>query len=455
MERELHAVSARSAGAHLGQCLARASAASTTALAALLVMAALACASGSNGTRRESPGSAAQPASGGTAAAAGVGESGAGGQAAGAAGTAPGVTGTAGAAPASSVPAPDLETLLDASCASATVESRLVPTFLLIVLDRSGSMTCNPPPTTASTACEAEPVRADPALPSKWEIVQSALTAALTQLPQDVSAGVSYFSNDNACGVHADPAVPIAALDDVHRRAIEVSLDAVTPGGGTPMVGATILAYSHLHAEAVAGRVRGHKFVVLLTDGEQSEQCGDAARCGGAAACTDLLVSAEVPKAAGQGADIRTFVIGAPGSEPARTVLSQIAVAGGTAAAGCEVAQGNCHFDMTQRPDFAEALSQALAEIVGQALVCSLPVPVSADGTTDLTRVNVIYTPPNAPARVVPQDPNRDCAAGASGWQYAQDNREIRLCGAVCDEVRGGRSGRLDVVLGCPVQGPD
>ena len=348
--------------------------------------------------------------------------------------------------------------LLDASCARASVQSSLLPTFMLLVLDRSGSMACNPPPTTDSVACELAPERADAALPSKWEIVEQAIKTAVADLPPDVSVGVSYFSNDNDCGVHAEPDVAISALEPAQRTAIDASLGDVLPGGGTPMVGATILAYRHMHAQALAGRLAGHRFVVLLTDGEQSDQCSDATRCDGASACTQLLVREEVPKAAGAGATIKTFVIGAPGSEPARSVLSEIALAGGTAAAGCDVARGDCHFDMTQRADFAEALGGALADIAGQALTCTLPLPqpTALDAELDLERVNVIHSPSGGAApRVVPQDITRGCDDGADGWQYADGNREIRLCGASCDAVRADRGGRLDVVLGCPVQGPD
>ena len=62
---------------------------------------------------------------------------------------------------------------------------------------------------------------------------------------------------------------------------------------------------------------------MLITDGEQSEQCSYTPRCADAQSCYDLLVDQEVPKAACPGVGIRTFVIGAPGSEPARSVLSK------------------------------------------------------------------------------------------------------------------------------------
>jgi hypothetical protein len=353
----------------------------------------------------------------------------------------------------STLPAPNASGVLASGCATGTVESNLVPTHVLLLLDRSGSMLCNPPPATASEACEANPVRANATQPSKWEIVERALSDALELLPEDVSVGVSYFSNDNACGVHPTPSVAVRKLDPGQRSAISQSLSNVTPGGGTPIVGATILAYQHLHTMALGGELLGNKFVVLLTDGEQSEQCGGT-RCGTANECTALLVGQEAPKARVPGVDIRTFVIGAPGSERARSVLSELALAGGTAPEGCDAAAGECHFDMTREADFAGALATALTEITGRAATCELPLPES-DTEIDLERVNVIYSPGNgSEARLVLRDTRAACDAGANGWQYSEDHTKIRLCGPICETVRTDAGSRVDVVIGCPVQGP-
>jgi hypothetical protein len=83
------------------------------------------------------------------------------------------------------------------------------------------------------------------------------------------------------------------------QDAIDKSISSVKPGGGAPLVGATILAYSHMLASALAGNFYGNEFVVLITDGAQSDQCSYAPRCSTAAACTDVLLNEEVPKAAG------------------------------------------------------------------------------------------------------------------------------------------------------------
>jgi hypothetical protein len=350
---------------------------------------------------------------------------------------------------------PDVSAIFQGGCATETARAELLPSNVLFVIDRSSSMACNPPPTTSSVTCEQTSKRDDARLPSKWEIVRSSFRKALAGLPDSARVGVSYFSNDDACGVYSRPSVPIGELSDVQRSAIDVSLSNVQPSGATPLVGATILAYRHLHMAALAGELPGNAFVVLLTDGEQSEACSDPARCTGAEQCTEQLIATEVPKAAGPGVGIKTFVIGAPGSEPARRVLSRIAVVGGTAPAGCSVDEGTCHFDMTRQPEFGAALSDALTKIAGRALSCQIPVPPSAPSGVDRTRLNVVYSPGGAGApQLIVKDDRAECDAGANGWQYTDGGNRIRLCGPICSQVRSDAGARVDVVLGCPVRVP-
>jgi hypothetical protein len=365
-------------------------------------------------------------------------------------------TGNSGAGGRPAAPTLDADALLSGSCATSTVKSMLLPANLLFVVDRTGTMACNPPPTTDSTSCEEVPERADPDLPSKWELTSEALIEAMKSLPESATVGISYFSNDSACGVHSTPSVALEPNTEAHQRKMQTSLENVTPGGGTPLVGATILAYKHLHELAVAGSITGNELVVLITDGEQSEQCSNPPQCDDAESCYALLLDEEVERAVAPGVGIRTFVIGAPGSEPARSVLSTIASRGGTGKQGCEPARGDCHFDMTMESDFGAALTRALTAIIGQANSCEIDIVRPEDGSeVDLQLINVVRTPTDEAALVIPKDDRAPCDAGADGWQYTQDLSKIRLCGPTCDAARADEGGRVDVVLGCPVQGPD
>ena len=93
--------------------------------------------------------------------------------------------------------------------------------------------------------------------------------AKLTTLSGDVRvrSGVSFFSLDGACGARSAPAVPVDAMSPAHLDAMQSALSAQKPQGGTPIVGATMLAYRHLYQSL---EVTGDAHVVLITDGSDS-----------------------------------------------------------------------------------------------------------------------------------------------------------------------------------------
>ena len=159
---------------------------------------------------------------------------------------------------------------IDAAGAGATSSCGRKDVTALFVIDRSGSMNCNLPPTTSSPDCERTPDRVDPALPSKWEIVTDVLSTSFEQLVPTtagltVRAGLSFFSVDDECGVRSQPSIPLADMTATQVDLLRQSLS-ITPAGGTPIVGATILAYKHIYQPTFTGE--GH--VILLTDGADS-----------------------------------------------------------------------------------------------------------------------------------------------------------------------------------------
>lgn len=345
-----------------------------------------------------------------------------------------------------------------ASCASASYESKLLPSSLLFLVDRSGSMNCNLPPITDSATCEKTATAADPSQPTKWSVITASMSAALDQLAAvpNTSVGLTFFSADDICGVQSAPNVALSPLAAPQVAALKGAMSGVTPSGATPIVGATILGFRHLHQEA---QVPGNRYVVLVTDGADS--CFQKyAEEGVAGDVVAQLLNVELPKALM--VNIRTFVIGAPGSEPARGLLSKIAYAGGTARDpacdhGDDPAPGaECHFDMTRTNDFAKDLSSALAGITGKAaMTCEFDVPKASAGTAvDTNTVNVDYfvggDPADAANKVeLYRDDTKPCDAGADGWQYIENDTKIRLCGTLCDQVRADTSAKVVVSLGC------
>jgi Mg-chelatase subunit ChlD len=347
-------------------------------------------------------------------------------------------------------------------CASSDQQARLLPANLLFVIDRSGSMNCNPPEgdDTLNELCKTNPVKQDPGEPSKWEVTRDALSDALDALgaQENVSAGVSVFPKPdpvNGCLVAAAPDVEIARLDADHREAIDDFLTMVDPQGDTPIAGATILSYQYLSQQLVDGELEGNTFVVLLTDG--AETCDVTPNPENNVDYLEQLIEMDVPNATLF--NIRTFVIGAPGSEEGRGLLSQIAFEGLTPRdpdcdhSGAEPDEGDCHFDMTTTTDFAEELADALRTISqDRTLSCQYDIPTntSGDGRVDLNKVNVTFTDGDGEEITVLRDDSEACDDGAEGWQYSEDRTKILLCGDICDAVQADDEGEVRIVLGCP-----
>jgi len=338
-----------------------------------------------------------------------------------------------------------------ASCATQTYVPPQLPASVLFVIDRSGSMTCNAPPVQSVESCNADPKRQDPSQPSRWDITTAALDATFGSLMGSAAAvGLSMFSTDGYCGVDSTPIVGVAAVDSAQLGALSQAMHKALPAGGTPIVGSVISAYHHLHEELHAV---GNRYVVLITDGEES--CGTRGladdKADLTAARTQLLQS-EVQKA--REANIRTFVVGTPGSEGARGFLSELAFRGGTARnPSCvhgdpSAAAGDCHYDLTLEKDFAAVLRQTLGKISNEARGCEFQTP--AGGGESL---NVQVSSKGGAPTCLPLD-NRDCSS-ANGFQYAKradgklDYGRVVLCGPACEMVKADPTAVVDVILGC------
>jgi hypothetical protein len=244
---------------------------------------------------------------------------------------------------------------------------------ILFLVDRSGSMNCNLPPRTSSANCEAmsPPAKVDASQPSKWEVISRILSSSLAKLAMldggvRVRSGISFFSIDGTCGAASAPAVPVDAMTRAHLGAMQSALSMQKPNGGTPIVGATMLAYKYLYQWLA---VDGNAHVVLITDGSDSCASYYAAQPSiPAGNQVEQLIGSGAPTALGVG--IETWVIGAPGSEVGRSTLSNLAIAGGTRrspdctpGSATDPLVGDCHYDMTMG-DFESTLSEALGHIL-------------------------------------------------------------------------------------------
>ena len=327
----------------------------------------------------------------------------------------------------------------------------LVPANLLLVIDRSGSMNCNLPPIQSSTQCESFPAPADTSKPIKWDLTKTALDQAIDGLALggNTNAGLVVFPRPASdCAVTQTPDVPIGNLDATQVTALKGFLGTVSPKGKTPLTGAAILSYAHLYEQLKAGTLKGNLFVVLLTDGFETCALGELPKLLNSP-CDPNDPNSKPCVQTANSVNIRTFVIGVPGSEDARALLSQVAWEGGTAkSTSCTHNPspgnvGDCHFDMTTSANFAADLQKALQDISGTVLSCEINVPKPPTGK----KINPNDVKVSVGGNPITQDASTTCDQ-ANGWQFSADKSKIFLCGTACDDAKKpGADIQLD--LGC------
>jgi hypothetical protein len=321
------------------------------------------------------------------------------------------------------------------ACAGQTAGAESAPSVLQLLVDTSGSMDQNAPGSRGS----------------KWTVTRGAVLEAVGSMPSDTSVGLIFYpnvpSNDMQPCFEGETAVPLAELDgngSQQRQRIQRAFQRQSPEGGTP----THDAYEYALSDMAGSEVAGERFLVLITDGIPTYSLG----CVGTGQANDVVDSAPLiaAAAAASARGIRTFVIGAPGSEGARDSLSRMAEAGGTGLAGCNHDGPNyCHFDMTSENDLGAGLTSALGIISGVALSCRYGVPSAPDGARlDPGKVNVLFTSPTGGEELIGQSLDANCS---EGWQYNNNQSEIRLCSSTCDRVEGSE-GTLSLQFGCATE---
>ena len=343
------------------------------------------------------------------------------------------------------IPPETAESLREKACTGWSNEPEVLPTALELVVDTSLSM-------------NERPRGADD---TKWEITRDALRSALDQLPATTSLGVLYYPGKSTSAgnpedeprdvrecVNVDAMIPIDLLADAgsnQRQRVERSLDDAGPNGSTPTHDAYRYAYENGMAPYRGG---GNRFMLLITDGIPTFGLD----CTGSGMPNDPNppptgpIIDEVFRVRNEG--VRTFLIGSPGSEEARSWLSEAAILGGTARSGCSVnGPDYCHIDLTEETDFAAALNAALARILGQIVSCSFELPSPPPGEElNLSQINVIYTPGgNAPEELIGRDDSSDCS---DGWQLDGNDRVV-LCPATCERVQSNPAGQVELLFGC------
>lgn len=320
------------------------------------------------------------------------------------------------------------------ACETTTAFAEPLPATLLFQVDTSGSMNC---PADEASCLSGEPTPAPD--DSRYDVFRQVLGEALTSLPDSSRVGLMHFPVTFSCAENTTD----VAIDELSttRAPIGTALGSITPEGITPTHDAVAFALARLRA-----RAEDNRYLVLATDGASTVCIGCDAACSFDELDDDNEdMIAAIAAAAAE--SIPTFVIGVPGSQSFRGILSRMASAAGTGRAGCSDAGPTyCHYDLTDPSlDFGVALRDALAAIGESVVSCEYPIPPNPDGTFDATKVNVRLTGDDGSESSIPRDPSR-----ADGWDYSDAMDAIILHGPACDAAQSLESGRIDVLFGCP-----
>ena len=295
----------------------------------------------------------------------------------------------------------------DSSCGAQTENIGVVnlgdPPDLLVVLDRSGSMTA--PPTTFP-----------PIFTPKWTLMRDALNHVATAKDANIKFGLLEFPSDENCSADANPEIGIA----LHTHPQFASYFAGrSPGGNTPahFALASALAYYNTLVPNPAGR-----YVVFATDGVPNCSGGDP----DTASDTETVAAVTALHNAG----IPTYVLGFGTFGLNTGVLNDAAVAGGKAK------PGNTKFYEANNATDLEAALQAIA---GGVIVpsCSYqlasPPPVPDDVTVTMN------------GQPVPRSPSH-----TMGWDYYPDAMTITFFGSYCGTIMSAANTNVGFVYGCP-----
>jgi hypothetical protein len=295
----------------------------------------------------------------------------------------------------------------DSQCGAQTENIGVVnlgdPPDLLVVLDRSGSMT-------------SPPVTFPPVFDSKWNLMRDALNMVALAKDANIKFGLLEFPSDENCSADANPEIGIA----LHTHPQFASYFAGRqPGGNTPahIALGSALAYYNTLTPNPAGR-----YVVFATDGLPNCSGGDPNTA------SDLETVAAVT--ALHTAGIPTYVLGFGTFGLNTGVLNDAAVAGGVPK------PGNTKF---YEANNATDLQAALQAIAGGVIVpsCSYqlatPPPVPDDVTVTMN------------GQPVPRSPSH-----ANGWDYYPDAMTITFFGSYCGTIMTAANTNVGFAYGCP-----
>jgi hypothetical protein len=309
-------------------------------------------------------------------------------------------------------PGPDAGSRPDAQHTSACGAIRQlggpIPPEVLLVLDKSGSMSNLPDGTTCSGGCGSS---------SKWAQVTTAIERVVG-MTTTVQWGLKLFATSNmGCDVSDGVEVPIGPSN---AAAITFTIAQAKLGSHTP----TALAVNKGAAYLATLTDPRPKYLLLATDGLPNCNANDPGQT-----MADDSAGAEQAVASALAAGFPTFVIGV-GDTKAEETLNQLALKGGVPQLGAATS-------FYQVSDTA-GLVAALGRILG-SVSCQFNLPQPENPFESLEDIAVLVN-----GVELPQD-----ASHVNGWDYGTKMDQIQIYGPSCDALMAGTIGSVAVQLFC------
>jgi von Willebrand factor type A domain. len=297
---------------------------------------------------------------------------------------------------------------VDVNCGTQTKDPTPQPVDLLLVLDRSGSMTSD---IATDTDCSGRNPPAN--CTARWPTMTASLTQVLAVSPAGVQWGLKFFTSPRGqtCTVNAGADV---AVGPSTAAQIQTAIAGTSPGNQTPTTAAinAAVAYFKTVNDGLA------HYILLATDGQPNCDPGTSS----SVTTTSVANTVAAIKAAFD-AGIKTYVIGLG---PSTGNLDNFAAAGGTGT-----------YFLATSPD---ALTAALSSIVVAVASCAFTMPAAPP---DPSNLGVYLDKVNK----VPLDTS-------DGYSLSADNLTVTFNGSYCDGLKNGTYQVVQVFFGCPGEPP-
>jgi hypothetical protein len=315
----------------------------------------------------------------------------------------------------------DIDGDADADCDEVDFPVAGNPPDILILLDRSSSMSWGSPQT-------------------YWAMTTAALVETTALMDSQIRFGLMAFPSGSDLCAAPNPGAPLVQISDINAAQIAAQIGMQTPSGsGTPTTAAMEAAGTYLNSLFDGA----NKVLLLATDGapncssDMTLQCStcqttqlDLVSCYTHEDCLDDVQAIEMAQELHGSWGITIYVVGVGGVVDVWDgVMDGIAAAGGTGG----------YYPATD----AGQLQEALTEIAAASLDCTFTVDwesLDESVSDDPSLVNLY-----ADGLLVPY--SGDCA-NPDGWHWI-DGDTIEMCEGLCADYKSAAISAVTATFGC------